>query len=215
MHYNNISLYIKLQEKIKSIDFFLKKVDYNYIKEINVSKAVDEMICQNCGIKNATVHFTNINGEKITEYHLCELCAKEKGITVNMGINDLVSGFFGMKPQGGKQILKCDFCGLTQNEVSKRGKAGCANCYSVFSEILIPIVRKVHGTDIHIGKQANLSGKVTEKTSDEGNIKELKEKKEDNRIEDLEIQMKTAITEENYERAAELRDEIRKLKEEA
>ncbi len=37
------------------------------------------MLCQECGEKQATLHFTKIvNGEK-TEFHICESCAREKG----------------------------------------------------------------------------------------------------------------------------------------
>ena len=37
------------------------------------------MLCQECGKKPATLHFTKIvNGEK-TEFHICESCASEKG----------------------------------------------------------------------------------------------------------------------------------------
>lgn len=37
------------------------------------------MVCQECGNRPATLHFTKIvNGEK-TEFHICEHCAREKG----------------------------------------------------------------------------------------------------------------------------------------
>ncbi len=55
------------------------------------------MLCEECGKRMATLHFTKIiNGEK-TEYHLCEVCAKEKGekltgLDTGFSFQDLLSG---------------------------------------------------------------------------------------------------------------------------
>ena len=173
------------------------------------------MLCQKCGNKTAVVHYTNIVNEQKTEVHLCQSCAKERESNILVGINDLMSDFFGMKAKNNKQIIKCDFCGSTQNDISKKGKAGCENCYNVFSEYLVPIIKRVHGTDVHTGKKPeNRAGNKTENSS--GNKAEisLKNKKEDdlkNPVKILESQMKQAIADEDYEQAAHLRDEIKKL----
>ncbi len=37
------------------------------------------MICQSCGKKTATTHIKTIVNGKLTQYHLCADCAKEKG----------------------------------------------------------------------------------------------------------------------------------------
>lgn len=167
------------------------------------------MMCQKCGIRTATIHFTNIiNGNK-TELHLCEACANEQeGMSQQIAINDLMSGFFGIKPQTDRKLLKCDFCGSTQNDISKRGKAGCEHCYQVFNSYLTPIVRKIHGTDVHTGKvPANKPDKeIPFKNA------QKEDKGTEGRTEELEDMMKKAIAEENYEEAARLRDCIKNLK---
>ena len=38
------------------------------------------MLCQICGKNAASVHFTEINDNKMSELHLCERCAEEKGM---------------------------------------------------------------------------------------------------------------------------------------
>ena len=39
------------------------------------------MLCQACGKKTATTHVKTIVNGKLTEYHLCPDCAKQKGYT--------------------------------------------------------------------------------------------------------------------------------------
>ena len=38
------------------------------------------MVCQVCGKNPATVHFTEIHDNKMSEIHVCERCAEEKGL---------------------------------------------------------------------------------------------------------------------------------------
>lgn len=37
------------------------------------------MLCQECQRRQATLHFTKIINGKKTEFHICDVCAKEKG----------------------------------------------------------------------------------------------------------------------------------------
>ena len=38
------------------------------------------MLCQICGKNPATVHFTEIHDNKMSEIHVCDRCAEEKGL---------------------------------------------------------------------------------------------------------------------------------------
>ena len=38
------------------------------------------MLCQICGKNPASVHFTEIHDNKMSEIHVCERCAEEKGM---------------------------------------------------------------------------------------------------------------------------------------
>jgi len=178
-------------------------------------------------VKSAVVHYKNTVNNETTEVHLCESCAKDKENNLILGINELMSGFLVMKPQNNRQMLQCDFCGRTQNDISNIGKAGCANCYTVFREYLVPIIRRIHGTDTHTGKrprnvsspeshESKADNSTANTTLQNPEIDSNASKLDANasEVEALEKSMRQAILDENYEEAAKLRDQIAKLKDE-
>ena len=59
------------------------------------------MLCDMCKKKEATVHFTEIINEEVTELHMCEECAKTKGqdMQQHFGISDFLSGLVDMPAQ--------------------------------------------------------------------------------------------------------------------
>jgi len=170
------------------------------------------MICEECNQRPATLHFTKIiNGEK-AEYHLCEKCAHEKGdlFMINgasgFSINNLLAGLLNIEPtfQQTKQdpfhqekILQCDQCQMTFQQFIKVGRFGCASCYNAFKEQLNPILKRLHsGNYVHNGKiPARVGGGIHIRKT----IGELKQ------------QLQDFIVKEEFERAAEIRDEIRLL----
>ncbi len=161
------------------------------------------MTCQVCGKKTATVHLTEIINDQMTELHLCEECAKEKGIAglgQPFGLQDLLAGLvdFGTPMASGKKsTVKCPNCKMTYEDFRKGGRLGCSQCYDTFKDSLEPLLKKVHGSTQHLGK-APLSG------SGEG----FKEKKE---LQDLQMQLQKEIQSEQFEEAAKIRDKIKQL----
>ncbi|MEZ0536195.1 UvrB/UvrC motif-containing protein [Caldicellulosiruptoraceae bacterium PP1] len=162
------------------------------------------MLCENCNKNPATVHYTSIiNGVK-TEMHLCEVCAKAKGgleFDTPFSIANFLSGFF--EPTLGYKTEKlnkttpiCKGCGMSFDEFTQSGKFGCSMCYSSFSEKLYPILRRIHGNTKHIGKIPASLGT------------DLSIKRE---IDKLKIELNIAIKNEEYEKAATLRDKIKEL----
>jgi protein arginine kinase activator len=165
------------------------------------------MICQECGKKPSTLHFTKIiNGEK-TEFHICESCAREKGELIpgtpnGFSIHNLLSGLLDFEPStadnmGTKsQLLRCEHCGLTYSQFSKLGRFGCSSCYRQFSDRLDPLFKRVHGNISHVGKVPKRSGGL------------IKTKRE---IEILKRELMDHIVQEEFEHAAKVRDLIREL----
>ncbi len=164
------------------------------------------MMCQKCGQKEATVHLTRIvNGEK-TELYLCEDCAEEMGhISITSGdpfsFNNLLAGI--LKPEiggtsltTGKEKYSCDRCGMTYEEFSKKGVFGCPDCYDKFADRLEPLIKRIHGSSRHVGK-------IPERQA--GDLKIRKN------IAQLRDKMQEAVEKEEFEKAAELRDEIHSL----
>lgn len=165
------------------------------------------MICQECGNKPATLHFTKIvNGEK-TEFHICETCAREKGEIIpgtpnGFSIHNLLSGLLDFEPQsaakaGANQTaLRCEHCGLTYAQFSKLGRFGCSECYKYFEPRLDPLFKQVHGNVAHVGKVPKRTGGL------------IKYKRE---IETLKKELQARIDQEEFEQAAKIRDEIKEL----
>ncbi|MFD2672504.1 UvrB/UvrC motif-containing protein [Marinicrinis sediminis] len=164
------------------------------------------MVCQECGSRPASLHFTKIiNGEK-TEYHLCEVCARERGDKIpgapnGFSIHNLLSGLLDFEPSNSafsktEQPLRCETCGLTYSQFGKIGRFGCSDCYKYFAARLDPVFRRVHGTTTHAGKVPARSG---------GKIKYRRE------IDQLKERLHQKIEQEEFEQAAELRDQIREL----
>ena len=152
------------------------------------------MKCQKCGANNANTHVkTVINGE-IKEYDLCSECAKKMGYTNIFGnfedeFSGLLGSFFGNSLPARTQATRCDFCGSSYSDIAKSGHVGCAKCYEIFGDQLLPSIRRF-GT-----KKAEKSAEMTKKDK----IKALKK------------ELDKAISEQNFEHAAELRDQIKEM----
>ncbi len=164
------------------------------------------MLCQNCQERDAKVHVSKIIGGQKEDIYLCEECAK-MNIDLDFGLdfsfNNLLTGLLNDQLKSPQKInlnndqLQCGFCGLSYHEFSKSGRLGCNQCYNYFDDKIDKVLRKIHGTDIHTGKIPRRSG---EKVKAKLKIKELKKS------------MDLAVAKEDFERAAELRDEIKKIK---
>ncbi|MFW5647503.1 MAG: UvrB/UvrC motif-containing protein [Candidatus Alkaliphilus sp. MAG34] len=166
------------------------------------------MLCENCNIREATVHKTKIvNGVK-EEIHLCEECAKESEILNfedNFSIHSFLSSLLegGISPNitiEGDQGRKCPQCGSTYNDFKRSGKLGCSVCYSTFNDMLAPLIKRVQGNNVHAGKIPKKSGSL------------IKLRKE---IKSLKDQLQQLVETEEFEEAARVRDEIRVLEEKA
>jgi len=166
------------------------------------------MMCQECGKKPATFYFEKkVNGEK-TELHLCDSCAREKGDIIpgvpnGFSIHNLLSGLLEFDPNGkssfnGTKSLpaRCEKCGLTYTQFSKIGRFGCSSCYTYFADRLDPLLKRVHGNVVHVGKVPIRTG---------GRIQQQRE------IESLKRELQLKIEREEFEAAAGIRDRIREL----
>lgn len=164
------------------------------------------MLCQHCKQHEATtVVKTMINGE-YTEHRLCAECAHELGYDkmfpdFSADFGGLLSGFFSNALPAISGAAHCGSCGSTLNDIKHTGKVGCADCYDEFFDELMPTIRSIHGNTVHKGKHPVIEYTVNED-----------EKPEDtDKLTQLKADLKKAIADENFERAAQLRDEIKEL----
>jgi protein arginine kinase activator len=155
------------------------------------------MLCDICHKNIATVHLTEINNDKVVEMHICQNCTKAKTqeLKDNLTIPELLTGFINTGETQKKEIsLKCQFCGLTYADFKKKARLGCGKCYSVFKVQILPLLKKIHGSLHYAGKSAI----------------DAKKKISDGETE-LKARLERAIKLEEYEEAARLRDELKKI----
>ena len=172
------------------------------------------MLCDECGKNKATVHLTEIVNELITKLNLCEGCAKNKGAEVeqHFGIADLLSALSDTEQQqqaiagtpataatGSKN--KCPKCGLAYEDFKKIGRLGCAECYKAFKTSLAPLLKRIHGSNQHIGKSPS------PQAADE--VKTLTKRHEE--LDTAKTSLQKAVRNEEFEEAAALRDKIKFL----
>lgn len=155
------------------------------------------MKCTNCGENNACYHYKyNING-KITEAHLCPDCARKmEGTGELKELNDAFAEFDNM------------FTGFDRMMDNIWGGSFFGRGLSPFSSFGIPSMTMPR---IRIGIPAEKAQEKAEtKTQNPAVDPELSKKREINALRE---QMKAAAENEDYEKAAEIRDKIKKLEE--
>ena len=159
--------------------------------------------CERCG-RPATVHLTEISGLEKVEKHLCEECASSEGIAIkaNVPISQLLEDFILQASSGredDQQKTECPVCGLSFNEYREQGVLGCPHDYDAFGDQLMPLIERAQqGADHHTGKVPRRAGI---------------DQRRQNQILRLRAELKGAVAAEDYERAAQLRDEIKELEE--
>ncbi|MGE5484216.1 MAG: UvrB/UvrC motif-containing protein [Ignavibacteriales bacterium] len=163
------------------------------------------MLCEECGKRPATVHVQKIvNGQK-SESHLCQECATSKGelniFLQPFSVNSLLSAMLGAEAASPKAVTgekgtRCSVCGLGYEDFARIGKLGCGNCYEAFQKPLGGLLRRIHGSDRHVGKVPT--------KGDQG----ASARRE---LEDLRTQLSRAVEAEEYEKAAAIRDKIREI----
>jgi len=159
------------------------------------------MLCCICKEKNATVHLTQITGDKMQKVDLCEECAKSKGVNDQTGFSlaDLLLGLGAsqeLEQSADGKEAKCPQCGFTHADFKKSGRLGCSECYNTFSEGLGGLLKTMHKGTRHVGK-------VPESLRTKRDIAE--------QLGTLQKKLNKAIETEDFEQAAQLRDQIKQL----
>ncbi|MCL6593664.1 MAG: UvrB/UvrC motif-containing protein, partial [Alicyclobacillus sp.] len=91
---------------------------------------------------------------------------------------------------------RCDHCGMTYEQFAKLGRFGCPHCYDSFQGRLEPLLRRIQSSTNHTGKVPLRAGKHVQ----------LKKQ-----LQRLRHELQQAVHLEQFEQAAKLRDEIRRL----
>jgi len=160
------------------------------------------MECERCHKNEATINLVRKVGDQVTKHFLCKTCAGEFGLkqegakftfeSILAALADL--DLADSAPENIAE-LTC-LCGHTFNQFRKRGRLGCSQCYTTFRRQLAVLLKKIHGDPRHLGK---VPPRQQETIARYRELQELKD------------ELEKAVQCENYERAAELRDQIKSL----
>jgi protein arginine kinase activator len=167
------------------------------------------MQCEICKTRTATVHLTEIVDGQRTESHLCQNCAQKEGVTIKnqLSLNELLSSLIAAHQQtdetagSEKSHRTCPDCGITMEQFRKQALLGCPKDYEVFESDLKEIIEKTQDNN------STHNGKVPVQTHISSTSK-LEEKSE---MDDLKKQLSVAVEKEDYELAAKIRDQLKKI----
>jgi len=154
------------------------------------------MLCEVCNQHEAVLHLTQVVNKEVKKIHLCETCAAEKGLDLNdsLSLTDVLLGLTGKKESTTALMEKsCPFCHMRFADFKKTSRLGCQACYEAFAEVLDPLIEAMHRGKQHTGK---IPVKSLDNTGDV--LAGLSLKKA----------LEAAVTAENYEEAARLRDQL-------
>lgn len=173
------------------------------------------MLCELCKINEASVHITKILNGNRQEFNICEKCAKEKGelsfynfmeTPSTFTFQNILSGMMDYMGGNGESqkssYTYCKNCGTTYSEFKQSGLTGCSECYKNLNKTMYPIIKRVQGNIEHTGKIPRKLGKHIVDITERKKLSQLKEN------------LQSAIAAEEYEKAAEIRDLIKKIQNE-
>ena len=151
------------------------------------------MICDICQSRNATVRVKKMSAGMLADHFLCAECA------MRFGYAHKINRFYSVVPDfpsSDRLTVTCKCCGCSLNDITEMGIVGCAECYQTFRDQLADTLHKIHG-------EVKYAGRVPASASPR-----LQREK---RITQARAELAEAIEQENFEKAAVLRDYIREL----
>lgn len=158
--------------------------------------------CDECKVKPANIHLTQIVQNEVSVIHLCEECAKNKGISIVIeGDQDspLKELFEDNKdkippsPVSPEMQITCPSCYTTFTQFKEKGWLGCTSCYRAFEKEIDALLIQVHGSSQHKGKAYSEPLLEADLTSD---------------MKILRAELDNAVRCEKFELAALIRDKI-------
>jgi protein arginine kinase activator len=153
--------------------------------------------CEKCKKRVATVHLTELADDQKREVHLCAECAAEQGIMVPTpaGI-ELLAGMVNQQISQELAALasqRCERCGHTFLAFRTQGRLGCPHDYEAFAKGLMPLIERMQGATEHVGKVPVSADAAARRSSELTQLRRL---------------LRQAVDREDFERAAQLRDQI-------
>jgi protein arginine kinase activator len=174
------------------------------------------LICTACQKAPATTKIMDVaSGNKVNaEQHLCSRCAEALGLVapkvqLKMSpemLEDLL-GTIKEKSSGRGHRDACPGCGMTPIEFKQKGRFGCPRCYEAFRADIVPLLQRVHEAQSHRGR---LPAGMAASAPADVQPRSPRAAAAGDPLARLRRQLEDAISKENFEEAARLRDELRR-----
>lgn len=160
-------------------------------------------LCEICGKRPATVFIRSQAGEQVSTHYLCAACAAKMGGATVLDMEGIADILQKLETECETESVEepetdmvCPVCGTSYRTYREIGVLGCPSCYDAFSDALQPLLSRIHGA------------------SRQGEDGESIQSREAN-MDILKIRLLAAVSAEEYEEAARLRDCIHSLEREA
>ncbi|MFO8063517.1 MAG: UvrB/UvrC motif-containing protein [Spirochaetota bacterium] len=155
------------------------------------------MLCDICSEREAVIQVQRTWGRQTDEMNVCDVCAAQIGIDPESkmptpSVEELISGAMSGNAED-EETARCEACGRSYREIRNTGRLGCAQCYAVFENEIRSVLERRPSPAQHAGKYPE-------------RLKVYKRFFIDR--ERLRRRLEAAVTEEDYEQAAKLRDEL-------
>ena len=163
-----------------------------------------ERDCDICQKNKATIHVQQVMGNKEIDLHICDDCAFENGISreddkIEVSLTGLFAGIMDVQGDLHRKInTVCPVCGLTIKQFHKDNRPGCPDCFKTFAKEIGAFYEEQ-------GIGETFKGRLPKKLQIFRTLYEKRQR--------LHEDLETAVVNEDYERAAELRDRLRNLDE--
>ncbi|MBN1980990.1 MAG: UvrB/UvrC motif-containing protein [Chitinivibrionales bacterium] len=168
---------------------------------------MESKLCDECNLNQANIHLTQIVQDEVSVLHLCEECARKKGISIVIeheqqpgAIDQSDDSTTTNKEQSSDEKEKeihCSVCHTSLTDFKSNAMLGCPACYSAFAKEVDTLLLQIHGSNSYKGSRRVVEPIPVQETSD---------------IEALRMELCSAIRQEKFELAALLRDRINRVK---
>lgn len=187
------------------------------------------MICDICHKNPAIIHIQEIGPNGRHTLNLCVKCAAERALDGNEapgGLAKILKSLtnpesaiealsqLGFNPDSVAQLFgsqdshdKCPVCGTSWRDIEHSLQIGCEECFKTFHKQITGLLKPIH-RDIWNTYEKKLPAENSWDTEEEDIEKSVRQRDLQQEVERLKRELACAVINENYARAARLRDLI-------
>lgn len=185
-----------------------------------------ESVCDLCKENTASAHIARVVMGRTIRQHLCEACAEQQYTPASSCEKEpeeeeeeeetpLESDSVSASSPASEVAVeapaedadgpeRCPLCRTTWERLEENERTGCAQCYTAFENEILEVVTELQPSLQHVGKMPQQAIRRRRRLED-------LRTKQVHRMEMLQRRLEEAVSAENYEEAAELRDKLREI----